>query len=204
MVLSLVGGDGIDDTTVRFLLLQLALKKKEIQRKVLAEQPVTDADWRPGGSVRAAAPPPHPLFGQGGRGKRGRRSVSRTPRQGCRRPCDHAAHVPAVLRPCPSVSVPRQSVGHSSYGTDGFVLCFSWFWVHIPWLHRYLRAQSCGLDYELTHAGLRAQKTPPPGRGRESLQSPGRRKVTAAGGTSQGTVSQPSACRYWLGCWESK
>ena len=37
-----------------------------------------------------------------------------------------------------------------------------------------------------------------------SLRSEGRREVTAASGTPQGTASQPSACRYWLGRWESK
>ena len=50
-----------------------------------------------------------------------------------------------------------------------------------------------------THDALRRQNTPPPG-----LRSPGRREVTAARGTSQGTASQPSACRYWLGRWESR
>ena len=51
------------------------------------------------------------------------------------RPCEHARQVPAVLRvPGPSDSVPRLSVGHSSYGTETGISvvflhrCSSWIW----------------------------------------------------------------------------
>ena len=48
------------------------------------------------------------------RKKRKKRRLPRVPRHGGRRPCEHALQVPAVLRvPGASVSVPRQSVGHS-------------------------------------------------------------------------------------------
>ena len=47
-----------------------------------------------------------------------------------------------------------------------------------------------------THDALRGQNTPPPGVRPGILAEPG--------GTSQGTASQPSACRYWLRRWESR
>ena len=52
---------------------------------------------------------------------------------GCRRPLDHAAHVPAVLRvPGASGSVPRQSVGHSTYATETDTLCSPWVGCYAP------------------------------------------------------------------------
>ena len=49
------------------------------------------------------------------RKKRQKRRLPRVPRHGDRRPGGHATRVPAVLRvPGASVSVPRQSVAHSS------------------------------------------------------------------------------------------
>ena len=61
------------------------------------------------------------------RKKRKKRRLPRVPRHGGRRPRAHAARVPAVLRvPGASVSVPRQSVGHSCYDTETDTLCSPW------------------------------------------------------------------------------
>ena len=49
------------------------------------------------------------------------------------RPRGHTARVPAVLRvPGASVSVPRQSVGHSCYATETDSLCSPWVGCHAP------------------------------------------------------------------------
>ena len=59
--------------------------------------------------------------------KKRKRRLPRVPRHGGRRPGGHAARVPAVLPvPGASVSVPRQSVGHSSCATETDTLCSPW------------------------------------------------------------------------------
>ena len=67
------------------------------------------------------------------RKKRKKRRLPRVPRHGGRRPCEHALQVPAVLRvPRASVSVPRQSVGHSCYAIETDTLCSPWVGCYAP------------------------------------------------------------------------
>ena len=67
------------------------------------------------------------------RKKRKKRRLPRVPRHGGRRPRGHAACVLAVLRvPGASVSVPRQSVGHSCYATETETLCCPWVDCYAP------------------------------------------------------------------------
>ena len=67
------------------------------------------------------------------RKKRRKRRLPRVPRHGGRRPCGHVARVPAVLRvPGASVSVPRQSVIHSSNATETDTLCSPWVGCYAP------------------------------------------------------------------------
>ena len=53
------------------------------------------------------------------------------------------------------------------------------------------------VEEQATHGGLRAQKTPPPGERPGILAEPGRRGVTAAGGTPQGELLLSRWCS-WL------
>ena len=131
VVPSLRGADGVDGTTVSFLLAEnLKLQKKEeeeeekerrrkrkeaehearmqeLHRRVMADEQLNPAEsyaWR----KWAGHLPSEPRRKK----KRKKKKLPRTPRprQGCRRPCDLQRQVPAALR---VLRVPRQNGGHS-------------------------------------------------------------------------------------------
>ena len=151
VVPALRGDDGVDGTTLRFLLAQnLSLKKKQEeeekerewreQRKVMKAEfmalmallsftPLQESRSRELVEALEAHDACKPSSGSSRRKrkKRKKRRLPRVPRHGGRRPRAHAARVPAVLRvPGASVSVPRQSVGHSCYDTETDTLCSPW------------------------------------------------------------------------------
>ena len=134
VVPSLRGADGVDGTTVSFLLAEnLKLKKKEeeekerrrkrkeaehearmreLDRRVWADEQLNPAEsyaWRKWAGH---------LPGESRRKKkRKKKKLPRAPRprQGCRRPCDLQRQVPAALR---VLRVPRQNGGHSCSATE--------------------------------------------------------------------------------------
>ena len=157
VVPALRGDDGVDGTTLRFLLEQnLSLKKRQEeeekerewreQRKVMKAEfmalmalpsftPLQESRTRELVEALEAHDACKPSSGSSRRKrkKRKKRRLPRVPRHGGRRLRAHAARVPAVLRvPGASVSVPRQSVGHSCYDTETDTLCSPWVGCYAP------------------------------------------------------------------------
>ena len=154
VVPALRGDDGVDGTTLRFLLEQnLSLKKKQEeeekerkwreQRKVMKAEfmalmalpsftPLQESRSRELVEALEAHDACKPSSGSS-RKKRKKRRLPRVPRHGGRRSCGHAARVPAILRvPGASVSVPRQSVGQSCCDTETDTLCSPWVGCFAP------------------------------------------------------------------------
>ena len=116
--------DSADGTTVSALLRENLKRTEEERRRVLEKkakkEEMRDIDRMPGAARRSTRL--RTLRGgsgsaslrSGGRGRRKKRPP-RTPRQGFRRPCDHAAHIPAVLRLLgPSVAMLVQATSCSN------------------------------------------------------------------------------------------
>ena len=154
VVASLAGGDEVDATTVSFLLrenlmLQKIKEEEEKERKWREQRKVMKAEFMALMALPSFTPLQEsrmrelvealeahdackPSSGSSRR-KRKKRRLPRVPRHGGRRPCDHALQVPAVLRvPGASVSVPRQSVGHSCCATETDTLCGPWVGCYAP------------------------------------------------------------------------
>ena len=130
VVASLAGGDGVDATTVSYLLSVALAKKKEEEEKekeekerklkeVLARAQERVRDGLPLSSAEDAAwrqwsgLPPRQEKKK--RKKRKKRKLPRSPLPRCRRPCDLQRQVPAALR---VLRVPRQNGGHSCSATE--------------------------------------------------------------------------------------
>ena len=130
VVASLAGGDGVDATTVSYLLSVALAKKKEEEEKekeekerkrkeVLARAQERVRDGLPLSSAEDAAwrqwsglPPRQEKKRK--RKKRKKRKLPRAPLPRCRRPCDLQRQIPAAVR----VRVPRQNGGHSCSATE--------------------------------------------------------------------------------------